>query len=72
MHHRGMGFEIFKCGHGVMMSISLKNNSIQAFFMRVRWCYCRMNSSFLAVKTVLTVGLKLQQKMTCFKSQWEA
>ena len=49
------------------MSISLKNKCIQAFFMRIRWRYCRMNGGFLAVKTVLTADLKFQQKMTRFR-----
>lgn len=46
------------------MSISLKNNNIQAFYMQNRCGHCRMNAPVLAVKSAPEAGLKFQQKVT--------
>jgi hypothetical protein len=46
------------------MSISLKNNNIQAFYMQNRGAHCRMNAPVLAVKSASEASLKFQQKVT--------
>lgn len=46
------------------MSISLKNNNIQAFYMQNRCGHCRMNAPVLAVKSAPEASLKFQQKVT--------